>query len=267
MRRVCCRIGCMLRTHRLLAEIQKALKVRISLAPPRSLQRRESWLQSSQNCSKWPQFRESCPQTGLEKVSHFTAQATFAALFSGGPIGSPVSRLHGANAMRSQIDEAAKAWVSGTRTVRNTLQKKESGAQECALAVRFRRLHQTNEMRSQTDEGAERPGFDFGSESLAIRGAVTPVLAKHSKSCSLIDCISVGVDRIQRNFGPMRTQEEAWQRSELRDVTAKVVISLASEIRTWRKPSQSSRAYEDSYGRGCTAPPIPDRQMECSRTD
>ncbi len=52
----------------------------------------------------------------------------------------------------------------------------------------------------------------------------TPVLAKHSKSFSLIDCISVGVDRMQRNFEPMRKQVEAWQRSELTDVTAKVVI-------------------------------------------
>ncbi|MBZ5667196.1 MAG: hypothetical protein LAO30_21655 [Acidobacteriia bacterium] len=50
------------------------------------------------------------------------------------------------------------------------------------------------------------------------------MLAKHSKSFSLIDCISVGVDRMQRNFEPMREQVEAWQRSELTDVTAKVVI-------------------------------------------
>ena len=49
----------------------------------------------------------------------------------------------------------------------------------------------------------------------------TPVLAKHSKSFSLIDCISVGVDRMQRNFEAMRKQVEAWQRSELSDVTAK----------------------------------------------
>jgi hypothetical protein len=41
------------------------------------------------------------------------------------------------------------------------------------------------------------------------------VLAKHSKSFSLIDCISVGVDRMQRNFEPMRKQVEAWQTSEL----------------------------------------------------
>jgi hypothetical protein len=43
----------------------------------------------------------------------------------------------------------------------------------------------------------------------------TPVLAKHSNSFSLIDCISIGVDRMQRNFEPMRKQVETWQRSEL----------------------------------------------------
>jgi hypothetical protein len=42
---------------------------------------------------------------------------------------------------------------------------------------------------------------------------------KPSKSFSLIDCISVGVDRMQRNFEPMRRQVETWQRSELTDVT------------------------------------------------
>ena len=53
------------------------------------------------------------------------------------------------------------------------------------------------------------------------------MLAKHWKSFSLIDCIAVGVDRMQRNFEPMRRQVEAWQRSELTDVTAKVVICEA----------------------------------------
>ena len=60
--------------------------------------------------------------------------------------------------------------------------------------------------------------------SFAFLGAFTPVLAKHSKSFSLVDCLSVGVDRMQRNFEPMRKQVEAWQRSKLTDVTAKVVI-------------------------------------------
>jgi hypothetical protein len=50
---------------------------------------------------------------------------------------------------------------------------------------------------------------------MALSGVFTPVLAKHSKSLSLIDCISVGVDRMQRNFESMRKQMEAWQRSDL----------------------------------------------------
>ena len=64
----------------------------------------------------------------------------------------------------------------------------------------------------------------FVCSNMAFSGDFTPVLAKHSKSFSLIDCISVGVDRMQRNFEPMRKQVETWQRSELTDVTAKVVI-------------------------------------------
>jgi hypothetical protein len=64
----------------------------------------------------------------------------------------------------------------------------------------------------------------FVCSNMAFAGDFTPVFAKHSKSFSLIDCVSVGVDRMQRSFEPMRKQVEAWQRSELTDVTAKVVI-------------------------------------------
>ena len=46
----------------------------------------------------------------------------------------------------------------------------------------------------------------------------TPVVAKRSMSFSLIDCISVGVDRRQRDFEPMRKRVEAWQRSETVDL-------------------------------------------------
>ena len=42
-----------------------------------------------------------------------------------------------------------------------------------------------------------------------VAGVFTPVLAKHSKSFSVIDCISVGLDRMQRNFEPMRKQVAA----------------------------------------------------------
>jgi len=53
-------------------------------------------------------------------------------------------------------------------------------------------------------------GPEYGN---IVPGAFTPVLAKHSKAFSLIDCISVGVDRMQRNFEPMRKQVETWQRN------------------------------------------------------
>ena len=43
--------------------------VRIPLPPPRSLQRRESWLNSPDNLVEWPQFREFPFKTGPEKMS------------------------------------------------------------------------------------------------------------------------------------------------------------------------------------------------------
>ncbi len=48
-------------------------------------------------------------------------------------------------------------------------------------------------------------------DTLAISSVFTRILAKHSKLFSRIDCISVGVDRMQRNFEPMRKQVENWQ--------------------------------------------------------
>jgi hypothetical protein len=75
----------------------------------------------------------------------------------------------------------------------------------------------------------------------------TPVLAKHSKSFSLIDCISVGVDRMQRNFEPMRKQVELWQKSELTDVTAKVVIYEAFVEGKLEAPKHLARTVHNLY--------------------
>jgi len=80
-----------------------------------------------------------------------------------------------------------------------------------------------------------------------VPGVFTPVLAKHSKSFSLIDCISVGVDRMQRNFEPMRKQVEAWQGSELTDVTAKVVIYEAFVEGKLEAPKHLARTVHDLY--------------------
>lgn len=80
-----------------------------------------------------------------------------------------------------------------------------------------------------------------------VSGAFTPVLAKHSKSFSLIDCISVGVDRMQRNLDPMRKQVETWQKSELTDVTAKVVIYEAFVEGKLEAPKHLARTVHDLY--------------------
>jgi len=64
-------------------------------------------------------------------------------------------------------------------------------------------------------------------ENMAFSSDFTPVLANHSKHFSLQDSLAVGVDRMQRNFEPMRKQVEAWRQSELTDVTAKIIIYQA----------------------------------------
>ena len=88
--------------------------------------------------------------------------------------------------------------------------------------------------------GAER-------SNMAFAGDFAPVLAKHSKSFSLVDCISVGVDRMQRNFDPMRKQVEAWQGSELTDVTAKIVIYEAFVEGKLEAPKHLARIVHDLY--------------------
>jgi len=54
--------------------------------------------------------------------------------------------------------------------------------------------------------------------------AFTPVLANHTKHLSLLDILAVGVDRMQRNFEPMRKQVQARKGTFLSDATAKLVI-------------------------------------------
>ena len=52
---------------------------------------------------------------------------------------------------------------------------------------------------------------------------------------------------MQRNFDPMRKQVEAWQRSELTDVTAKVVIYEAFVEAKLEAPKHLARKVQDLY--------------------
>jgi hypothetical protein len=55
----------------------------------------------------------------------------------------------------------------------------------------------------------------------------TPVLAKHTKNFNLVDTLSVGVDRIQRNFEPLQRQVETWRKTQIADETAKMIFYSA----------------------------------------
>ncbi len=62
---------------------------------------------------------------------------------------------------------------------------------------------------------------------MAFAGVFTPVLAKHTKSFNLVDTLSVGVDRIQRNFEPMQRQVESWRQTQITDAQAKLIFYSA----------------------------------------
>jgi hypothetical protein len=87
----------------------------------------------------------------------------------------------------------------------------------------------------------------FVCSNMAFSGDFTPVLAKHSKSFSLVDAISVGVDRMQRNFEPMRKQVEVWRQAELTDVTAKMIIYEAFIESELEVPKHLARRVHDNY--------------------
>ena len=58
---------------------------------------------------------------------------------------------------------------------------------------------------------------------------------------------------MQRNFEPMRRQVETWEKSELTDVTANVVVYEAFVEGKLEAPKHLARAVHDS-GRDCQSP-------------
>jgi hypothetical protein len=55
-------------------------------------------------------------------------------------------------------------------------------------------------------------------------GDFRPVFHKHSARLDLIDVVSIGVDKIQRNFEPLTRQIADWQNVQLPDEKAKLII-------------------------------------------
>lgn len=75
----------------------------------------------------------------------------------------------------------------------------------------------------------------------------TPVLAKHSKRFSLEDALSIGVDRMQRNFEPMRQQVDQWRGEQLSAEAAKLTIYRAFIEGELDVPKHLSRRMHDLY--------------------
>ncbi len=87
----------------------------------------------------------------------------------------------------------------------------------------------------------------FVCYNLAFRGDYTPVLAKHSKRFSLEDALSIGVDRMQRNFEPMRQQVERWRVEQISAEAAKLTIYRAFIEGELDAPKHLSRRVHDLY--------------------
>lgn len=87
----------------------------------------------------------------------------------------------------------------------------------------------------------------FVCDNMAFQGDFTPVLAKHTKKFSLIDAVSVGVDRMQRNFEPMRRQISVWKESLITDEQAKLVIYQAFVEDKLEAPKHLARRVHELY--------------------
>ena len=87
----------------------------------------------------------------------------------------------------------------------------------------------------------------FVCHNLAFRGDFSPVLAKHSKHLSLEDTLSIGVDRMQRNFEPMRKQVENWRAQQMSAAEAKLTIYRAFIEGDLDVPRHLARRVHDLY--------------------
>ena len=84
-------------------------------------------------------------------------------------------------------------------------------------------------------------------DNMAFHGDFTPVLAKHTKHLSLVDVLSIGIDRIQRNFEPMKKQVKAWKATRIPDEAAKLVIYRAFVEGELDVPKHLARRVHDLY--------------------
>lgn len=118
----------------------------------------------------------------------------------------------------------------------------ETGFEGCRFAVGIRNAN-NKRFRLSCTVGLRV----FVCQNLAFQGDYTPVLAKHTKNFGLQDSISIGVDRMQRNFEPMRRQVEAWRTSQLSDGAPKLIIYRAFVEGQLDVPKHLARVVHNHY--------------------
>jgi Domain of unknown function (DUF932) len=84
-------------------------------------------------------------------------------------------------------------------------------------------------------------------DNMAFVGDFTPILAKHSQRFSLVDAVSIGLDRMQRNFEPLTQQIVNWREVTVTDEVAKLIIYRAFVEGELGAPKHLARAIHDNY--------------------
>jgi len=118
----------------------------------------------------------------------------------------------------------------------------ETGFEGCRFSIGLRNSHDKS-LRLACVAGLRVTVCD----NLAFQGEFTPVLAKHSRRFSLLDALAIGVDRIQRNFTPLREQVERWRESRITDDEARLVIYRAFIEGTLEVPKHLAREVHHHY--------------------
>src|SRR3989442_2220477 len=62
-------------------------------------------------------------------------------------------------------------------------------------------------------------------DNMMFKGDFTPIFHKHTSRLDLTDLLSVGVDKMQRNFQPLKNQIDNWKTVTLINDQAKQIIS------------------------------------------
>jgi hypothetical protein len=84
-------------------------------------------------------------------------------------------------------------------------------------------------------------------ENMAFHGDFTPILAKHSSKLNLTELLSIGIDKIQRNFEPLKNQIERWQQDYLTNEEAKLLIYEAFYGKMLKAPHSLMGFVHSSY--------------------